>query len=127
MGDDYERLAVFAVEHLQKIDYLLAVLGVEVAGGLVGQDYAGGIHQRAAYGDALLLTAGELVGKMLLAALSVEHLEELFKALLVDLAPVEQHGEGHVLRDVEHGDEVIELVYEAYLAAAEYGQLLVAA
>ena len=40
----------------------IAGLGVEVAGGLVGEDDGRAVDERAGDGDALALAAGELVG-----------------------------------------------------------------
>ena len=56
-----------------------------------------------------------------------ERLHERREPLLVDGPPVHEHGQRHVLDHVEDGDEVVELVDEAHLAAAEHGELLVAA
>ena len=46
----------------QDVEHLAARPGVEIAGGLVGQDHRGIGHQRAGDRDALLLAARELVG-----------------------------------------------------------------
>ena len=57
--DDGAALAVQAVEDL---DDLLARLGIQVSGRLVGQDDFRIVDQGAGNGDPLLLTAGELKG-----------------------------------------------------------------
>ncbi len=49
------------VEAPQDVHHLLAVLGVEVAGGFVGEDQGGLAHDGAGDGGALLLSAGQLV------------------------------------------------------------------
>jgi len=48
---------------------LVAGLGVEVSGGLVGEDDGGVIDQGAGDGDALALAAGEFVGLCIMRAL----------------------------------------------------------
>ena len=66
---------LFVVSHHQDSTALLVqvgeqiqddvlVGGVQVAGGLVGQDDLGVVHQRARDGHALLLAAGKLGGQM---------------------------------------------------------------
>ena len=60
VGDDDDGVA-FGLEFIKEGHDLDAGLGVEVAGGLVGQDDGWLIDQRAGNGDALALAAGELV------------------------------------------------------------------
>ena len=56
-----------------------------------------------------------------------ERTKEHLEALVVDIASVHAHGQRHVLNDIQDGDEIVELVNEANFAAAEDGELLVAA
>ena len=49
---------------VEEVDQPAGGVGVEVAGGLVGQDDLGGVEQGAGDDDALLLAAGELVGHL---------------------------------------------------------------
>ena len=60
---------------------LEAGFGVEVAGGLVGQDDGGAVDQRAGDGDALALAAGELVGLVVHAGFEA-HVGERFLGAL---------------------------------------------
>ena len=60
VGDHDDGGALFA-HLLEDGDYLLAGLLVKVAGGLVGQDDAGGVEQCSGYGDALLFATAEFV------------------------------------------------------------------
>src|SRR3954469_25726662 len=53
-----------AVQLLEQLHDRLAVLRVEISGGLVGQENGGLSGHRPGHGDALLLTAGQLAGKM---------------------------------------------------------------
>src|SRR3954453_5437566 len=50
---------------------------------------------------------------------------DLLEARLVQAAPVEEQWQGDVLIHVEDGDQVVELVDEADLPAAEDGQFVV--
>ena len=50
--------------------------------------------------------------------------QQFAQPLLVHLLPVQQDGEGHILHHVQHRDEVVKLVDEPHLTAAEDGQLL---
>ncbi len=49
----------------QKLDHLVAALGIERAGRLVGEQYLAAIHQRTRNRDALLLAAGKLIGPVI--------------------------------------------------------------
>ena len=57
MSDDDDRHALIAVERDQRLHDLMRGLGVEIAGGFVGEQYAGPVDQRSGDGDALLLAA----------------------------------------------------------------------
>jgi hypothetical protein len=73
-----------AVARVQPFDQVKDAAGgdfVQVAGGLVGQQQAGIVHQRASQRHALLLAAGELAGAMIGA---------IFQANLLE--PVCRHG-----------------------------------
>ena len=59
---DQDDRAALAVQLREERHDLLAGLGVEVAGGLVGQQDRGRIDQRPGNGHALALAAGEFVG-----------------------------------------------------------------
>ena len=55
-------IAFFLVQPLEQVQDLLAGPGIEVAGGLVGQEQGRVVDQGAGDGHALLLAAGELRG-----------------------------------------------------------------
>ena len=59
----------------------IAGFGVEVAGGFVGEDDGGLVDEGAGDGDALALTAGELVGLVVHAGLEADGGEGSFGAL----------------------------------------------
>src|ERR1700739_3666987 len=59
----------------------VAGLGVEVSGGFVGEDDGGAIDEGAGDGDALGLSAGELVGLVVHAVFEIDGAERGFSAL----------------------------------------------
>ena len=107
VGDHEDGLVELAAGVAEHLEDGVGVFGVEVAGGLVGEDDGGAVDERAGDGDALLLAAGELVGAVIEAALDAEHVgevveERLSRALLVAGAEV-----GDVVGDLDvaHGGE----------------------
>ncbi len=61
---------VSLIQPLHDVHHLFAVLGIQVGGGLVGQDEGRVGSQRPGHGDALLLAAAQLVGAVVGAILS---------------------------------------------------------
>ena len=70
--------------------------GVEVAGGLVGQEQLRAVNQGAGNGDALLLSARELVGQVVVAGGQTDDLEGMHGSLA-------HFFRGDAPRGVEHG------------------------
>ena len=62
--DDEEGLFEGVAEDEEEVVEFARVLGVEVAGGLVGKDELGVVHQRPRHGNALLLATRQLGGLM---------------------------------------------------------------
>ena len=65
------------VQPLEQRHDFVAGGGIEVAGGLVGQQDRGVVHQRAGHGHALPLAAGKLVGLVVHALLQIHLLQRL--------------------------------------------------
>src|SRR4029077_2920733 len=65
VGDDHDRLAVLAVQHLQQAQDLVRGLAIQVPGGLVAHQQLRVGPQRAGDRDALFLTSGQLPGLVL--------------------------------------------------------------
>ena len=121
----HEDGGAFAVELGEEFHYLLAVLGVEVTGGLVGEDELGIGDDGAGDGHPLLLTSGELLWEVGGAVGDVHALEYVAYHLLA-LGGLDLHvdeGQLHVLEHVQLIDEVEALEYEAYVAFAVLGAL----
>src|ERR1700744_5995104 len=96
--------------------------GVDVSGGLVGQQDHRPVHERAGHGDPLLLAAGQLVGDPGVLALQAHQVDDLGDDLAYEPAGLadDLQGEGHVLVDVlvRQQPEVLE---HAADPAAEHG------
>src|SRR6266436_1890555 len=65
------------VEALEELHDFIALRGVQVAGGLVGEDELGILNDRACYANELLLAAGKLVGEEIFFADDVEAVENV--------------------------------------------------
>ena len=115
------------VQPLEEPHDLLAGLGVEVAGGLVGQQDRGLHDQGAGDGHALALAAGELVGPVGHAGAQVHHLQGALghpQPLLLGHPGVDE-GQLDVVQGGGPGQQVEGLEDEADLAVADRGQLVV--
>ena len=108
-----------AVDPVEQADDVEADRAVEVSGRLVAEQDLRPVHHGPGDGDALLLTAGELVGEALLLAFQADHLERLGHELADQVARLADHLQR--VRDVlVHGlvrqqPEVLE--HRAHLAA----------
>ena len=120
-----DRDAVLGVELLEEVDNLGAGLGVEVAGGFVGEDDGRRVGEGAGHGDALALSAGELEGLVVDAVAEADLFEDGDAALfgLIRGDALEGHREGDVLEGGHDLDEVEGLEDVADAVAAEPGLL----
>ena len=77
------------------------VSGVQVAGGLVGEQHERAVHECAGDGDALLLTAGKFGGQSIGFAGQTDHVENLGHSARDDVAGLADdfQRKGHVLGD----------------------------
>ena len=122
VGHDDERLAQFVAQAEKEIVQLRLMLRVEAAGGLVGEDHVGLVHQCARHGHALPFAARELCGAVLGAFAKAEIVEQLQGAFLHAAAaePSGNHGgDHHVFEGGELRHELVELEHEAEVLAAE--------
>ncbi len=125
VGDHHDGGAL-VVQLGEQVHHLLAVLGVEVASGLVGEDELGVGDHGAGDGHALLLSARELLREVLGAVGDghpLHHRRDPLLALRGTDVQVTQR-QFDVLIDVQLVDEVEALEYEADVALAELGALL---
>ena len=63
MGDEYEGGPRLVGELAEEAEDVFAVGGIEIAGGLIGQNERGAVDEGAGDGDALLFAAGKLRGQ----------------------------------------------------------------
>jgi len=124
VGDHHDGGALL-VELGEQVHHLLAVLGVEVTGGLVGEDELGIGDHGASDGDTLLLTARELLREVL-GTVRDGHPFHHGRDPLLALGSTDFHvleRQLDVLIDVQLVDEVEALEYEADIALAKLGAL----
>ncbi len=102
-------------------------VGIEIAGGLVGQEDRGIEGERAGDGYALTLAAGKLVGEVVEALSQLDELEQGAGALVDLLAfePLEVERQGHIFEAGEARQEIEKLEDEADFVAAEAGEVIV--
>jgi hypothetical protein len=129
VGDHEDGLAELAAGLAEHLEDGVGVFGVEIAGGLVGEDYGGAIDEGAGDGYALLLATGELVGAVVKTALNAEHLGEVGEERLVQFFFLGRSKMGDVVSDfyIAHGgerrQEVEALEDKADLGATHFGSL----
>jgi hypothetical protein len=128
VGHQHDGDALLAVEPLEQRHHLLAGAGVEVAGGLVGEQHLRLAHQGAGDGDPLLLTAGQLVRPVVEAVAHAHPLQGRLRAppsLPPARTPVHQ-GHPDVVEGAGAGQQLEGLEDEADGAVAQLGQLVLA-
>ena len=101
-------LLVDLVQFLQDLEHVLGALGIEVADRLVRENDVGIVDERTGDGDALLLSAGELVGELVRLLDDAEPSQERDTVLAAFLGGFasEDLGQADVVEDVERGDEI---------------------
>ena len=126
VGDEDDGVAL-GVEIVEEGHDLVAGLGVEVSGGLVGEDDGGVVDEGAGDGDALALAAGELVGLVHHAGAEVDALEHGLGAgdALGGGGAVVDEGQLDVVQRGGAGEQVEGLEDEADLLVADAGELVV--
>ena len=92
--------------------------GVEVAGGLVGEDDLGLRHECARDRDALLLTAGQLRRAVRETITQADRVDDAIEPRLVGLVARERDRQRDVLERGERRDQVERLEHEADAIAA---------
>ncbi len=82
VGHEDERRPSLAVEREEEIEDRLAVHGIEISGGLVGEDDLRIVHQCPADGDALFLSTRELVREVAASPRKTDALEQRSRPLV---------------------------------------------
>ena len=121
---EYQRCALRPGLRQQRVHDHGGGAGVQIAGGLVGQQQRGSVRQSARYRHPLQLATAELLGQAAPKALESYRFEQFGNPLRmrVTVAAPEQHqGQGDVLRHVQMRQHMKCLKYKAYLVAAQHG------
>src|SRR5712671_7549146 len=126
VGDHDDGHAEGVLDFAEEEEDLLAGGGVEIAGGLIGEEDGGLIYESAGEGAALLLAAGEFAGAMVMAGAEADAVEGLRDAMAalgaVDFGEAER--EFDVFREGHAGEEIEGLEDHAYGFAAIAGKFL---
>ena len=123
MSHEYHGAAVARGEAAQELEHLMAGLGVEIAGGLVGEQQLRVVHERAGDRQPLLLAARELPGAPPGGLLEAELRDQPARSRRCAVAVgAEPRGQQHVLLARQLRDQVEELEHEAHVPAAQLGE-----
>ena len=125
VGHHHDGLPELVDGAAQQREHLGAGAGVEVAGGLVGEDDRRPAGQRPGHRDPLLLTAGELVGPVVEPVAEADRLDDRGVPLRVGPPAGDRQRQQDVLLGGQRRHQVERLEDEADLVAAQPGQLLV--
>ena len=125
MGDHHHGLPEFLTGDLHQAQNVLAGLGVEIAGWLVGQQDGGFGGERPGNGDPLLLPARQLAGQVLQLLFQAKRRHNFPDKGFVYCPPIQLDGQDDVLPYAEHRHQIVGLEYKADLPPPEDGQLLV--
>src|SRR5262245_31667414 len=106
MGGEDEGRLLASIDVQHQGDDRLSRGGVEVGGGLVGQNQARLPHESARHGDALALSSRKLVRAMVGEAREPDGVEGPSGALAAARAPAKEQRELDVLEGGEDGNQV---------------------
>ena len=97
-------------------------IGVQVAGGLIGEDEGRFVDQRPGARDALLLAAGHLARPVLQPVGDAQLLHQVAEPVLVNLVTRQGRGQGDVLGRGQRRNQVEGLEHEADAVPPQPGQ-----
>ena len=118
VGDNHHR-DVDLVDGLKQLHDVHGHLGVDVAGGLIGNDELGAVGQGAGYCHTLLFTAGKFVRQAVHLILQTDQGQNIWDAGfdLFGRNVGHAHGESHILVHCHGGDQAEILEDDTHLAA----------
>jgi hypothetical protein len=125
VGHHHHGLAEVVDRLAQHAQDLVARLGVEVAGRLVGEHHRRLRDQRARHRHALLLAAGQLGRAVGEPIRETNGVDQAAQPLVVDATAGDRERQHDVLLSREDRDQVEELEDEAELVAAQLGEVAV--
>jgi hypothetical protein len=118
MCDHHNCLVKFLVEFLQKCQYLLGIVRIEIACGLIGQNDGWLIDQSPRDRHALLLAAREFRGFELELLFQAQHLDDLARAVGAEVpVPVYFFSQLNIRNSGESRKQIEPLEYVTYLPA----------
>ena len=125
VGDEQDRLTA-RVQASEELEHLVAALGVERAGRLVGEEQRRLVGERTGDREPLALPAGEHAGRFLRLVGEAEEVEEVAGARLRALArrARDHRGERHVLEHAHALEQVEELEHDADVLAPHDRELV---
>src|SRR5580658_195943 len=126
VGDEQDGVALFVELGKESHDFLTG-LGIEVAGGLVGEEDGGAIHEGPSYGYALALAARKLVGLVEHAGCEIdlgEGAASTFGALLGGSTVIDER-KLDVVKSSGAGQKIEGLKDEADFLVANVGEIIV--
>src|SRR3990172_11976939 len=126
VGDEEDSHLHLPVEPLEDLQDLLAGAGIQVPGGLIGQDEGGAVDQGPGDGYPLLLAPGKLCGAVVGPVFQPYHLQGLQGPLPPFRSAGVEQGKLHLLQGRHSRQQVEALEDEADLAVAYLCQLVVA-
>src|ERR1700686_2912924 len=125
VGDYHDRLAMFAVQHLQQAQDFVGGLAIQIPGGLVADEQLWVGHQRARDRDTLFLTTGQFLWLVLGTIGKPYHLQGNRDILLAlrrgELG--QQQGQFDIAFGAQHRHQVVELEHEADVVCAPAREL----
>ena len=125
--NDEEGLFEGVAEDEEKVVEFAGVLGVEVAGGLVGEDQLGVVHQGTGHRNTLLLPSRQLRGFVPYPISKFQKIKKFlrsFESFLTTFSG-DERGHRHILQRRELGQQMVELIDETDMPVSELRQLVV--
>ena len=113
MSDHHHGLVKLLAGDPQQTQHILAGPAVQVPSGLVSQQNGRLCRQSSGNGYPLLLPSGKLAGKTVFLLFQAQHADHIFQILPVRLFAVQPQGQGDILHNVQHRDQIIALEYKA--------------
>ena len=122
MRDQHQRSIVFARLREQQVHHTRGRSGVQVAGGFIGQQQPGAVHQGARNGHALQLATAQLLGQALAQVGQAHGCQHVLHP--IGFGAAQQHErQGYVLRHAEVGQHMKGLKHKPHMGAPPQGAL----
>lgn len=126
VGDHDKSLTFPVPQFFEKFEQRIGISGVQVAGGLIGQDYIRFVHECSGSGHALLLTSAELIGAVVHAVAQSQISQEPFPTVFfsASIGTKNPSGHEHILQGAKLWEQAMELKNESYSLIAKSRECL---